>query len=123
MNARGRLAAWLRPVTGTLARWLASFINWLRTRGAWPILIAIAILTVASVVLITNEVAPQLATGIVMALLGVALVLGCLFAFPYAGVWHEDRPATPRITASSSTTSGPCSSASWSERSAWSRST
>ena len=95
MDARGRLAAWLKPVTGTLARWLASFINWLRTRGAWPILIAIAILTVASVVLITNEVAPQLATGIVMALLGVALVLGCLFAFPYAGVWHEDRPATP----------------------------
>lgn len=95
MNARRRVAAWLKPATGTLARWLASFIEWLRTRGAWPILIAIVVLAVASVVLITNEVVPQLATGFVMALLGVALVLGCLFAFPYAGVWHDDRPATP----------------------------
>jgi uncharacterized protein YjbI with pentapeptide repeats len=95
MNARDRLAAWLKPATSNLARWLASFIEWLRTRGAWPVLIAIAVLTVASVLLITNELVPQLATGVVMALLGVALVLGCLFAFPYAGVWREDRPASP----------------------------
>jgi heme/copper-type cytochrome/quinol oxidase subunit 2 len=48
------------------------------------------VLATISMLLIDDEGVARPVTLVAMALLGVALVLGCLFAFPYAGVWRHD---------------------------------
>ena len=65
-------------------------INWIRDHGSWPLLVAIVVLATISMLLIDDEGVARPMTLVAMALLGVALVLGCLFAFPYAGVWRHD---------------------------------
>jgi uncharacterized protein YjbI with pentapeptide repeats len=67
-------------------------IDWLRERGSWPLLTAIIFLTTVATLLIDDEGMARPVTLVAIALLGVALVLGCLFAFPYAGVWHDHPP-------------------------------
>ena len=72
------------------------FLRWLREKGSGPLLAAIIGLTILSVLLIAagRGVFGALAY-LSMALLGIALVLGCLFAFPYAGIWKtEDESAS-----------------------------
>lgn len=64
-------------------------IEWLRERGSWPLLAAIILLSTVTMLLIDDEGMARPVTLVALALLGVALVLGCLFAFPYAGVWHD----------------------------------
>jgi hypothetical protein len=65
-------------------------IRWLQRRGSLPLLAAIGITTAVSVWLIDDGGPARPWTIGAMAVLGVALVLGCLFAFPYAGIWHDD---------------------------------
>jgi hypothetical protein len=64
-------------------------IEWLRERGSWPLLAAIILLSTVTMLLIDDEGMARPVTLVALALLGVARVLGCLFAFPYAGVWHD----------------------------------
>jgi uncharacterized protein YjbI with pentapeptide repeats len=70
-------------------------IRWLQRHGSWPLLGAIGIATAVSMWLIDDGGAARPWTIGSMAVLGVALVLGCLFAFPYAGIWHDDGYASP----------------------------
>jgi uncharacterized protein YjbI with pentapeptide repeats len=65
-------------------------IEWLRERGSWPLLAAIILLSTVTMLLIDDKGMARPITLVALALLGVALVLGCLFAFPYAGVWRDD---------------------------------
>jgi uncharacterized protein YjbI with pentapeptide repeats len=65
-------------------------IEWLRYHGSWPLLAAIIFLATVSALLIDDEGIARPVTLVALALLGIALVLGCLFAFPYAGVWRDE---------------------------------
>jgi uncharacterized protein YjbI with pentapeptide repeats len=73
-----------------MSGWIQGRIKWLREYGSWPLLAAIVLLATVSMLLIDDEGVARPVTLVAMALLGVALVLGCLFAFPYAGVWKDD---------------------------------
>jgi uncharacterized protein YjbI with pentapeptide repeats len=72
-----------------------NFLRWLREKGSAPLLAAIVGLSFLSAILIAagKGVFSALAY-LFMALLGIALVLGCLFAFPYAGIWKSDDGST-----------------------------
>lgn len=78
-------------------RWLRQkmsarkFLLSLRRKGSAPLLAAIVALIVVSAILVTSGKGVFSALAYVsMALLGIALVLGCLFAFPYAGIWKDE---------------------------------
>jgi uncharacterized protein YjbI with pentapeptide repeats len=74
------------------------FLRWLREKGSAPLLAAIIGLTILSVLLIVagGGVFGALAY-LSMALLGIALVLGCLFAFPYAGIWKTEDESAGKV--------------------------
>jgi hypothetical protein len=74
---------------GSMSTRIYNGIEWLRERGSWPLLAAIILLSTVTMLLIDDEGMARPVTLVALALLGVALVLGCLFAFPYAGVWHD----------------------------------
>jgi hypothetical protein len=76
-----------------MGSWIHGRIGWLRENGSWPLLVAIVVLATVSTMLIDDEGVARPVTLVAMALLGVALVLGCLFAFPYAGVWRDEAAA------------------------------
>jgi uncharacterized protein YjbI with pentapeptide repeats len=72
------------------------FLRWLRERGSAPLLAAIIVLVILSALLVaTGEGYFGALAYLSMALLGVALVLGCLFAFPYAGIWKSEGEKPP----------------------------
>jgi hypothetical protein len=77
-----------------MGSWIHGRIGWLRENGSWPLLVAIVVLATVSTMLIDDEGVARPVTLVAMALLGVALVLGCLFAFPYAGVWRDEAAAS-----------------------------
>jgi uncharacterized protein YjbI with pentapeptide repeats len=67
------------------------FLRLLRQKGSAPLLAAIVALILLSAILVTTGKGGFRALAYVsMALLGIALVLGCLFAFPYAGIWKDE---------------------------------
>jgi hypothetical protein len=76
-----------------MSEWVQGRIKWLRDRGSGPMLAAIVVLATLSMLLIDDEGVARPVTLVAMAMLGVALVLGCLFAFPYAGIWRDDGAA------------------------------
>jgi uncharacterized protein YjbI with pentapeptide repeats len=76
-----------------MSEWVQGRIKWLRDRGSVPMLAAIVFLATLSTLLIDDEGLARPVTLVAMAMLGVALVLGCLFAFPYAGIWRDDAAA------------------------------
>jgi uncharacterized protein YjbI with pentapeptide repeats len=73
-------------------------LRWLREKGSAPLLAAIIGLTVVSVLFVAvgQGVFGALAY-LSMALLGIALVLGCLFAFPYAGIWKTEVESAGKV--------------------------
>ena len=74
-------------------------IRWLQRSGSLPLLVTIVASALVSVALIDDGGAARPVTIVSMAVLGIALVLGCLFAFPYAGIWHDDHHAGSAQTA------------------------
>lgn len=74
-------------------------IRWLQRSGSMPLLVTIIASALVSVALIDDGGAARPVTIVSMAVLGIALVLGCLFAFPYAGIWHDDHHAGSAQTA------------------------
>src|SRR5918992_582488 len=83
-DPRGRVAMNTRVYTT---------IRWLQRSGSLPLLVTIVASALVSVALIDDGGAARPVTIVSMAVLGIALVLGCLFAFPYAGIWHDDHHA------------------------------
>jgi uncharacterized protein YjbI with pentapeptide repeats len=76
-------------------------VDWLRERGSWPLLAAIIFLSTVTGLLIDDNGVARPVTLLALALLAVALVLGCLFAFPYAGVWQDAAPGEAAAEAAS----------------------
>jgi hypothetical protein len=87
-----------------MGSWIHGRIGWLRENGSWPLLVAIVVLATVSTMLIDDEGVARPVTLVAMALLGVALVLGCLFAFPYAGVWRDEAAASQAAAQSAAAT-------------------
>jgi uncharacterized protein YjbI with pentapeptide repeats len=83
-------------INGSLV-WLHARINrfvvWLREHGSWPALGVIVVLSAVSIGLVSKGGATRWAI-LSMVGLGIALVLGCLFAFPYAQIWQDDDPGS-----------------------------
>ena len=65
------------------------------TRSHARLLLLTAAVTVATVWLVASQSTPSWAKLASVAVLGILLAVGCLFAFPYAKVWKGDETLSP----------------------------